>query len=62
LQQYICLYPSYFPGAGNNGRYKERQLAALTNRSANAAATNTRANTTNNISYGATPSYPIDPA
>jgi histone deacetylase 1/2 len=59
-----CCFKRYDPaylGAGNDGRYKERQLAAFTNRSANAAATNTRANNTNNISYGATPSYPIDP-
>jgi hypothetical protein len=36
------------------------QLAAFTNRSANAA--NNRTTNTNTISYGATPSYPIDPA
>ncbi|KAK1691952.1 hypothetical protein QYE76_008649 [Lolium multiflorum] len=48
-----CCFKRYNPnflGAGNDGRYKDRQLAAFTSPTAN------------NTSYGATPSYPIDPA
>ncbi|KAK1683231.1 hypothetical protein QYE76_044079 [Lolium multiflorum] len=48
-----CCFKRYNPnflGAGNDGRYKDKQLAAFTSPTAN------------NTSYGATPSYPIDPA
>ena len=47
-----CCFKRYAPnflGAGNDGRYKERQLAAFSTPTAN------------NTSYGSTPSYPIDP-
>jgi histone deacetylase 1/2 len=55
-----CCFKRYDPaylGAGNDDHYKDMQLAAFTNRSANAAAANTHAN-----NYGVTPSYLVDPA
>jgi hypothetical protein len=47
-----CCFKRYDPnflGSGNDGRYKDKQLAAF------------HTPTANNTNYGATPSYPIDP-
>jgi histone deacetylase 1/2 len=47
-----CCFKRYDPnfvGSGNDGRYKDKQLAAF------------HTPTANNTNYGANPSYPIDP-